>query len=379
MPQLALGAEEVVLLAWLIEVGSPFTTGEPIAEIDTDKAVMEVEAPFDGVLLARLAEEGDVVAVGAVYGQAAEVGEDLDEARRALDALGNGVVIASEPPPLERVPVPPVERAATRGAVAGTVPFVVVENGELAGLPSEPSTPARAEQSQPLAESTIEASERALAGPATEQPLGRIRRAIARRMLPAASVPTFTVTREVELTAAEATVAEARAAGLRATLTDVLLSAAAAGVRAVPSANAWFADATLLSFERVGIALAVDAANGVSAPVLRDVGSLDLPAIAELRGRLVEQARAGTLAPDDLAGATITLSNVAGLGAHSITPVLTLPQVAAIGVGGATARGGARHATVSFVGDHRALDGADGARFLDAFAQVVQQPPWRRG
>jgi pyruvate dehydrogenase E2 component (dihydrolipoamide acetyltransferase) len=381
MPQLALGAEDVVLLAWLVEVGAPFATGDPIAEVDTDKAAMEVEASFDGVLLARLAGEGDVVAVGAVYGHAAEAGEDLDEARRALQALGNGAppAIAKAVERNERAPAArPAEPGAARSASA-KVAFLVVSDGEVAGLPIEPMTRVPPRQASSTTEATIDPGERALAGPASEQPLGRIRRAIARRMVPAAAVPTFTVTREIPVEAAEAAVADARAAGIRATLTDVLLAAAAAGVRAVPAANAWLDNATLVSFEHVGIALAVDTATGVSAPVLRDLGNLDLAEIAALRGRLVEQARAGALAPHDLAGATITLSNVAGLGAHSITPVLTVPQVAAIGVGGASGHGEGRTVTVSVVGDHRALDGADGARFLAAFAEVVQQPPWQRG
>jgi pyruvate/2-oxoglutarate dehydrogenase complex dihydrolipoamide acyltransferase (E2) component len=125
------------------------------------------------------------------------------------------------------------------------------------------------------------------------------------------------------------------------------------------------------TFDRVGVALAVDADEGVSAPVVRGVESLGLLEIAAARADLVARARAGTLTPDELTGATVTLSNVAGLGAHAITPVLTAPQAVAVGVGSARPTAAGKQVTIAFVGDHRLLDGADGARYLETVAQAL--------
>jgi pyruvate dehydrogenase E2 component (dihydrolipoamide acetyltransferase) len=116
----------------------------------------------------------------------------------------------------------------------------------------------------------------------------------------------------------------------------------------------------------------VDAPGGVIAPVLRDVAGLDLMAIAEIRSDLVTRAREGRLAERDLSGATVTLSNVAGLGAHAITPVLSVPQAVALGIGSARTSGAERLVTVTLVADHRLLDGADGARYLASLAAALE-------
>jgi pyruvate dehydrogenase E2 component (dihydrolipoamide acetyltransferase) len=112
----------------------------------------------------------------------------------------------------------------------------------------------------------------------------------------------------------------------------------------------------------------VDTHEGVVAPVVREVDRLRLSEIAARRADLVARARSGSLDARELAEGTITLSNVAGLGSHGIVPVLSLPQVAAVGVG--TARGDV--VTATFVGDHRVLDGADGARFLETFSEALR-------
>ena len=133
-----------------------------------------------------------------------------------------------------------------------------------------------------------------------------------------------------------------------------------------PNANAWLVGDTVLEFAAVNVALAVDASGGVIAPVLRDAGALDLAQLAERRADLVSRAREGRVTEHDLSGGTLTVSNVAGLGAHAITPVLTPPQAVALGLGSARAADDGRTLTATLVGDHRLLDGADGARFLRA-------------
>jgi pyruvate dehydrogenase E2 component (dihydrolipoamide acetyltransferase) len=128
----------------------------------------------------------------------------------------------------------------------------------------------------------------------------------------------------------------------------------------------------VIEFEHVNVAVAVDAPDGVMAPVIKAVDALDLPGLVAARGDLVTRAREGKLEAKELLGATLTLSNVAGLGAHGILPVLTAPQVVAVGVGMARETGAGETIAVSLVADHRVLDGADGARFLTTFAEALE-------
>lgn len=362
MPQLSMGSDEVVVREWLTGIGETFSAGQTLMEIETDKAAMEVEAPFDGMLVDQRCAGGDAVPVGAVYGYAAPVGVTLEDALAELPRDG----AVSQPDAPMAVPV----AAAGERAPAGLVAFVAVEHGELAGVPLvvEPS----GNGAGPPAAPAVLLDDRTLAGPARERRLSRRRRAIGRRMSAATAIPAFVVTREVDAEAAKAAVARARAGGLRVTFTDVLLRACAGAARANPAVNAWLVDGTVLDFEHVNVSLAVDAPDGVMAPVVRQVEGLDLAGIAAARADLVERARADRLDEGHLLGATLTLSNVAGLGAHTITPVLTAPQTAAIGVGMARPVDGRARITVTFVGDHRVLDGADGARFLRDFAAALE-------
>jgi pyruvate dehydrogenase E2 component (dihydrolipoamide acetyltransferase) len=128
----------------------------------------------------------------------------------------------------------------------------------------------------------------------------------------------------------------------------------------------------LIEFERVGIALAVATPDGVVAPVIREPDTLSLHDLSDLRGTLVARARAASLELPELAGATISLSNVGSLGAHQLTPVLTVPQVAVLGVGAARSTSSGSVLSLTFVGDHRALDGATGAAFLATFAEAFE-------
>jgi pyruvate dehydrogenase E2 component (dihydrolipoamide acetyltransferase) len=386
MPQIALGGEEVTIQEWLISAGEEFEVGQPLLEIETDKASFEVEAPFAGVLLAARCAPGDSVEAGAVIGYAAAPGDDLDAARAELAAQEAGqpstATQAARPEAGRAEPADaqsnggPRDRAGT--ALRAPTAFVVVEHGELAGVPdrvaAEPSGPQPSPDvtgPQRLAPAASRLDSRDAAGPAEVMTLSRRRIAIARRMEVATAIPCFSVTRDIPWGPARESVAAARAAGSGVTLTDALLLATAAAAHAHPTTNAWCDGDEVLQYEHVNIGLAVDVEGGVTAPVLSAVETLSLTDIAQRRADLVDRARSGALDARELMGATITLSNAAGLGAHSITPVLTSPQVAAVGVGSARSLPDGDVVTVTFVGDHRVIDGADGARYLASFAEAL--------
>lgn len=377
MPQIALGAEEVIARDWLLEPGAEFTAGQAILEIETDKATTEVEAPFDGMLVAALCGDGEAVAIGEVIGYAAEVGASLEKELAALAELSQGPT-SEAPAPSDDAEAPPASAPAVadgdRGGDGELVRFVLVPHGELAGLPAErlAAPVARSTEAVVATPELATSGERAAAGPSSERRLSRRRLAIARRMAAATAIPCFVVTREIATEPAKRAVAAARGDGLRATFTDLLLRACVDAAATHPTANAWLLGETLVEFEHVNVSLAVDSPDGVVAPVLKALDTLDFAALVEARSGLVRRAREGRLVESELLGATLTLSNVAGLGAHGILPVLTAPQVAAVGVGMARAGGPQETIAVSLVADHRVLDGADGARFLTTFAEALE-------
>jgi pyruvate dehydrogenase E2 component (dihydrolipoamide acetyltransferase) len=362
MPQLALGSDEVVVRGWLVSDGDEFALGQALLEIETDKATMDVEAIFPGVLIGARCQEGDTVSVGAVIAYAAEPGADLATARAALAEL-DGDDRREAPAAPERPE--PVRAEARPPAPSASVRFLVVDDGEVAGLPAVAPRP------------PVVHLERDAAGDAAEHPLSRHRLAIGRRMSVATTIPAFAVQREIAVEAAFEALRAAREHAPSVTLTDLLIRACGAAGRAHPNANAWLVGDTVLEFASVNVALAVDAPGGVVAPVLRDVVALELTEIAERRSDLVARAREGRLSERELSGATLTVSNVAGLGSHAITPVLTPPQAIALGLGSARVVDGERTLTATLVGDHRLLDGADGARFLATFAAALDaaNPP----
>jgi pyruvate dehydrogenase E2 component (dihydrolipoamide acetyltransferase) len=368
MPVIALASDEVVVQKWLVMPGDAFAAGDPILEVETDKASADVEAAFDGVLVESTCDSGDVVVAGAVIGYASEAGTLLEDARDELSAIKHTAPGDDGDRPARVDTFAPVVDSGASAAdhTAGDlVRPIDVPHGELAGLSHRSATRHRLAQAAPVLWSPDT--------PRARHALSRRRQAIGRSMTPATSVPTFAVTKDVSI--ASAASPRDLAEHARVTLTDMLLRACGVACNTHPRANAWLFEDTVFEFEHVNVAVAVDTPEGVLAPVVKRVEELGLHDIGTARRDLVERARAGRLDPDDLIGATMTLSNLAGLGAHAITPVLTVPQVIALGVGTSRVLGDDEVISVTLVADHRALDGGDGARFLATFADALADTP----
>lgn len=325
LPKVTLGDADVTIVGWLKAEGETVAEGEDLLEIETDKATMAVQSPETTVVSKILKGKGEVVSPGALLAL-------LGTSPRA-DAA------ASASPP--------------RAVADDSDGRAQVAHGAIAGLPARPH-PARS----------------AVRSESVPEPLSPARRRIARLMTEAEAIPRFAVTREVELGPAATWTAGQNGPSA----SDLIVRAAARAAREHPTTNAWMTPAGLTRFTEVHVAYAVDTPRGVVAPVVRSAATRDLAAIAEERRELVRCAREGALREEQLAGATITVSNGGPLGADSVTPLLTPPQVAAIGVGRVRGSGAGAVMTVTFVGDHRVLDGADGARFLVAFESAIQRP-----
>jgi pyruvate dehydrogenase E2 component (dihydrolipoamide acetyltransferase) len=210
----------------------------------------------------------------------------------------------------------------------------------------------------------------------TATPLKGIRRTAARRLTAAWAAPVFHLTAEVDMTHALAI--KQRVEG--ATVTDALLQACAAALAAHPGVNAHYADETITVFDRVNLGVAVATDAGLVVPVIHGAEDLDVAALADARRDVVERARSGSLAMPDVTGGTFTVSNLGMFGIERFDAILNLPQVAILAVGATRQRyvfnGGEPAwrpvAEMTLTCDHRAVDGATGAGFLQRVRDLLE-------
>lgn len=361
MPKIGLGDETVTILSWLVEVGASIAVGDPIAEVETDKATMTVEAPSTGTLASRLVQPGDSVSTGQLIGVLTAPGEVVEDQNDQRIERSN-----TSPDRARHVIRSPMADGTVPEHIAVTKLTMQIGAGELRGFP--PKVPGRSHATHVV--DTV--SELLPPGNYREQTLDRRRTSIARRMTASATIPQFTVLSEVIMDSALKNLDSLRKQYRQVSLTDLLVCATTAALTANPKVNSLLLDDRQLVFADAAIALAVDTQHGVVAPVLKDV-VVDAPyRVSEQRLDLTNRARRNELRASELSGATFTISNIGPLGADCVIPLLTPPQVAAIGVGRVKlAQNGINVMTVAFVGDHRVLDGADGARFLTSLGQEL--------
>jgi pyruvate dehydrogenase E2 component (dihydrolipoamide acetyltransferase) len=406
LPRLGQGMESGTIVKWLKAEGERVEKGEPLYEVDTEKATQEVEAEQSGVLL-RIAVRSGEVPVGQTVGVIGAQGESLPDEppqppgrnggadasaaegspapaarpERISDPRALIVRGASEPPPdAERVKASPLARriARERG----------IELRELSG--SGPDGRILAEDVEGAAPGAVSAAppgppRRVEDGEGVESiPLTTIRRTIARRLTEAARVPAFQLTVSAEMTRARALVERARELnpGIRVTLTDLLAKLCASALVRHVELNTQFTDDALLRFSSANIGIAVAAPNGLVVPVIASVERLSLAEVATRRVELVERARAGRLTPDDLEGGTFTISNLGMYGVEQFVAVLNPPQAAILAVGATLEQVVVRAGEVvvapvmamTLTVDHRAVDGGPAAEFLRSLRTFLEDP-----
>ncbi len=396
LPRLGQGMETGTIVKWLKSEGDTVEKGEPLFEVDTDKATQEVEAEASGVLL-RIAVQSGEVPVGQTVALIGAPGEqvELDSSGSSEPAAETAVSAASveaEAPAKEfravingaredaggRVKASPLarrialERGIDLGLLTGTGPDgrIIAEDVER-GSSAAPAAPAPAAP---------------LAHPADVEsvPLTSIRRTIARRLTEAAQVPAFQLTVSMDMTRANALVGRARELDpdVRVTVTDLLARVCASALARHPEVNVQFTEEALIRFPSANIGIAVAAPQGLVVPVIHAVERLSLAEVAARRGELVERARAGTLQLADLEGGTFTISNLGMFGVEQFTAILNPPQAAILAVGVTIDRPVASAGevairpmmTVTATFDHRAVDGAPAADFLRTVKTFLEDP-----
>jgi pyruvate dehydrogenase E2 component (dihydrolipoamide acetyltransferase) len=398
LPRLGQGMEAGTIVRWLKSEGDPVAKGEPLYELDTDKVTQEVEAEAAGVLLKIVVSEGEVP-VGrtvAFIGEAGEEppamsadaemagGERDKEAQRAPETpepseRGNGGPPSSSLQPAEgRVKASPLARRIARergidlAALSGTGPEgrIVAEDVERAGVSPAQAAPAPAVPAAPAEVERVE--------------LTSIRRTIARRLTEAWQVPVFQLEASADMTRVNDLVARLREreAEIRATVTDVLIAASAAALMRHREVNSQYTDDAILRFPTANVGLAVAAPQGLVVPVVLGAERLRLFEIAAVRSDLVARARESKLRAEDLENGTFTISNLGMYSVERFTAVLNPPQAAIVAVGAIEDRVVAVDGelvvrpTMTLVAtfDHRAVDGAPAAAFLQALKENLEDP-----
>jgi pyruvate dehydrogenase E2 component (dihydrolipoamide acetyltransferase) len=372
VPKLGNSVEECIIGRWVKRPGDAVAAGDVVAEIETDKTTFEVTAPVGGKLLATFFEEGAVVPVFTNFFVVGDAGENAEVFRPgAAGAVGTGVA-AETPAPIAAAAAAPAANGTLRMSPRARRFAEVHDFHPTSVAGSGPGGRILEEDIRKLYEARPRTAKRS-----------HLRDTIARRM------------RESLATTAQYTMnSSADAAGLLVMRARLKASAGTAdininhlvtfcAIRAlaeIPSLNAEFVDGKIQEHAAVHLGFACDSPKGLLVPVVRDAHTMPLPALAARMRELTDRTVAGTIAADDLTGATFTISNLGNLGVESFTPLLNPPQVAILGVNAIQLKAVRRDGRVEFIDsigfsltcDHQAIDGAPGARFLQVLKTKIE-------
>jgi len=432
MPKMGDAMEEGTLLKWLKSVGEEVSEGDALAEIETDKVTLELEAQESGFLTNTLVEEGAVVPIGApvaTIGAEDEVGKGGETAAPAEEAPAPAAEepqAATEPAPAAAAPeaapaapsAAPVPQVANRAPgerlrasplvkrlaeehgidlsqVPGTGPGGRIIKNDLnpfltGARPAPKAVPAPAAANGAVAPAAPAGPAATASGPApkgTKIDLARIRRTTGKRMAESkASIPHYYVTINVDMTDALAfrkQINEAIGeAGPRVSVNDLIVRAAALALREHPNVNTSFVDGELYQQDSIDINIAISLDGGLIAPFVPAADQKSLGTIARMTKDLGARARNGGLTPEEYQGGTFTISNLGMFDVDEFIAVINPPQAAILAVGsvqqvpvvrdGEIAVGSVMKLTLS--ADHRALDGAEVAQFLGTVKKYLQNP-----
>lgn len=442
MPALSPTMEEGVLAKWHVKVGDVVSAGDVIAEIETDKATMEVEAVDEGEVtdilvaegtegvkvntpIARLKDEDGAAApkpaakaeeakpepsstsstssdakpapAGHESGDAIATPEGVKSAQQVLTPQ-NGLGAARSKPQGERVFASPLARrlAAQAGldltSIQGTGPHgrIVKRDVEGAGQGTNQGAGAPTAQQAPAAEPRKVQTLAQMGIPDGSYdliPLDGMRKAIARRLVDSVNaVPHFPLTIDVEIDALLAARARVNAllekSGVKVSVNDFVIKAAAMALKAVPEANASYSPEGIALHHNADVAMAVAIEGGLITPIIRKAETKTLSQIATESKDLAKRARDRKLKPEEFQGGTFSVSNLGMFGIKQFSSIINEPQGAIMSVGAGEQRPVVKNGqlavatvmTVTVTCDHRVVDGATGARFLQAFKPLIEDP-----
>jgi pyruvate dehydrogenase E2 component (dihydrolipoamide acetyltransferase) len=430
MPRLSDSMEEGTVLKWLVDVGGDVKRGEPLVEIETDKANMTYEADTDGVLIEVLAQEGETLPIGQVIARVGEAGEKPSGDGSRVKGDGKAEPEAEEAPEEERAaaetrepeaeaePVTPhpspvatdgngrvkaspvarrmaremgVELAQLEGSgpggriVKADVEAAATGGGARVREREAPPAAAPPEEVRPPAPEPVAAGEAGAKGKVQIQELTRLQKTVSRRMAESkATAPDFQLNMEIDMTlCVELRHRLKEVADPAPSFNDMVVKAAANALREFPRVNGAYRDGQWELYSRVNVGVAVAAQDTLIVPTIFDADRKSLGVIGREARELIGKVRDGSITPPELSGGTFTVSNLGMYGIDSFSAVINPPQAAILAVGALKKKpvvddGGrivARDTMgVTLICDHRILYGADGAEFLARVRQLLEQP-----
>jgi pyruvate dehydrogenase E2 component (dihydrolipoamide acetyltransferase) len=428
MPALSPTMTEGTLARWLKKEGETIKAGDVIAEIETDKATMEVEAVDEGILGKILVPDGAAnVAVNAPIAVLVEEGEKVpsDAAAPApspapapapAQAAKEAPAPAPAPSPApaaapsetgERIFVSPLARrmaqqagidlatlkgSGPNGRIVKTDVEAAAKGGKPAPAAAQPqaAAPTPAPAPIPAAAPAPKAPAPAIAAPHTAVPMSSMRKIIARRMAEAkGTVPHFYVSMDIEIDALlklradlNARSPKEGAAAFKLSVNDLIVKAAAVTLRRVPKVNASYTEDATILYDDVDISVAVSIPDGLITPIVRHADSKGLAAISNEMKDLAARAKIGKLKPEEFQGGSFSISNMGMYGVSNFAAIINPPQAAILAVAAGQQRpvvkdGQLAIATVmtcTLSVDHRVVDGALGAEWMAEFKKIVEDP-----
>ena len=422
MPKLSPTMEEGQISRWLKKEGDKVSMGEPLAEIDTDKATMEMQALANGVLRKILINEGQSAPLGQTIAVIGEPNEDI--ASLLSEAPPPAKQEQAQPQEQPAPPQPPPPQAKAAAAASSSTAPRSVDNGQLraaatdsarmivsplaARMAAEAGIDLRSLQgsgpggriikkdieaaiSQPKAAPSypraVEPGQIPQIGASAyrDEPASQIRQTIAKRLVTSLGpVPHFFLTTEIEMDRA----AEMRKGinaldpDLKISINDIIIKVAAAALIQHPEVNASFQEKFVRYYEHADMGVAVAIEDGLITPVVRAADQKSLSQIATEVRELADRARSKRLKPEEYTGATFSISNLGMFGIDEFTAVINPPEGAILAVGAMTAKPVVRDNEIvirqmmrlTMSCDHRVIDGATGAKFLQTFKKILENP-----
>ncbi len=395
MPALSPTMTEGKIAAWLKAPGDPVKAGDVLAEIETDKASMEFEAADDGILGRILVPAGaEGIAVNTPIATLVAEGETAAPAPAASPpAPIEAPRPAPIPAPVDRVAASPLARRMADQAgldlarITGTGPQGRVVKADIEALMPRPATPTAPQTVAAPARSGPGARELAdlLKMPYRLEALSGMRKTIARRLTESKqTVPHFYLSVDIEVDALLALRARlnARGDGIKLSVNDFVIRAAALALKRVPAANASYDDSGILAYEHADISVAVATPSGLITPIVKRAETRGLADISATMKDLAARARDGRLKPEEYQGGTFSISNLGMFGVRQFEAVINPPQGCILAVGASEQRPVVRDnalaiatvMTCTLSVDHRVVDGAVGAEWLKAFKGLIEAP-----
>ena len=418
MPQMGYDMEEGTVVRWLKDEGAAVNKNEPVAEIETDKAVVEFESDSEGVLLKIVAPEGTIVPVGQTIAVVGNAGEEVDTSSNILDEQTTTTINSNpEEPAIDQEPEQFYEPAEVNSAPSGgrilATPIarriaeelgINISNISGSGpggritkkdveefepnLSSQSTVPIPSEPK--ISKETVTSKVEPVASPSTlgeKQPLSRMRQQIARVTVKSKTEkPHFYVSAEINMTNAMSLRKQIndqlKDDGIRLTVNDLIVKACIQTLQKYPKFNAYYENDGIQFNNEINIAVAIADEEGLIVPAILDCGEKSLRQVSQMIKDLAERSSNGTLSPQEYTGGTFAISNLGMFDVSSFVAIIHPPQSAVLAVGtvsekpivvdGEITVGQVMTATIS--ADHRIVDGAEGAQFLIEVKRLLQSP-----